>query len=139
MLLGKELYSYKHKGDTKHKDMQNLVGVYIKNENEEQTANNITLYPFMLVFPNKRRIYYLQSLAEKEKWMSAIKKAIGYANLYDFYDVFESLGQGKYGVVKRGIHKKSQKEVAIKIVKKKELSLKDLELLKREIEVLKIC
>ena len=107
MLLGKELYSYKHKGDTKHKDMQNLVGVYIKNENEEQTANNITLYPFMLVFPNKRRIYYLQSLAEKEKWMSAIKKAIGYANLYDFYDVFESLGQGKYGVVKRGIHKKS--------------------------------
>lgn len=57
--------------------------------------------------------------------MEAIKKAIGYANLYDYYDVFESLGQGKYGVVKRGIHKKSQREVAIKIVKKKELSLKD--------------
>ena len=37
------------------------------------------------------------------------------------------------------MHKKSQKEVAVKIVKKKELSLKDIELLKREIEVLKIC
>jgi len=71
--------------------------------------------------------------------MDAVKRSIGYANLYDFYEVHESLGQGKYGVVKRGIHKKSQKEVAIKIVKKKELSLKDLELLKREIEVLKIC
>jgi len=35
VLLGKELYSYKHKGDTKHKDMQNLVGVHIKNELEE--------------------------------------------------------------------------------------------------------
>ncbi len=33
----------------------------------------------------------------------------------------------------------SLKEVAVKIVKKKELSLKDIELLKREIEVLKIC
>ena len=41
--------------------------------------------------------------------------------------------------MKKGIHKKSLKEVAVKIVKKKELSLKDLELLKREIEVLKVC
>ena len=71
--------------------------------------------------------------------MEAIKRAIGYANLNDFYDLKENLGQGKYGVVKRGIHKKTQKEVAVKIVKKKDLSLKDQELLKREIEVLKIC
>lgn len=71
--------------------------------------------------------------------MDAIKKAIGYANLYDFYDIKENLGQGKYGVVKRAIHKKTQKEVAVKVVKKKELSIKDQELLKREIEVLKIC
>jgi serine/threonine protein kinase len=71
--------------------------------------------------------------------MNAIKKAIGYANVFDFYDFRESLGQGKYGVVKRGIHKNSQKEVAIKIVKKRDLNIKDQELLKREIEVLKIC
>jgi len=71
--------------------------------------------------------------------MTAIKQAIGYANLYDYYDVKDNLGQGKYGIVKRGIHKKTGKEVAIKIVKKKELNLKDQELLKREIEVLKIC
>jgi len=71
--------------------------------------------------------------------MDAIKKAIGYANLFDFYDIQETLGQGKYGVVKKAVHKKSGKEVAVKVVKKKELSLKDQELLKREIEVLKIC
>ena len=41
--------------------------------------------------------------------------------------------------MKRAEHKKYGKEVAVKIVKKKELSLKDIELLKREIEVLKIC
>jgi serine/threonine protein kinase len=71
--------------------------------------------------------------------MDAIKRVIGYSNLYDFYDLKENLGQGKYGLVKRGIHKKTSKEVAVKIVKKKELSVKDQELLKREIEVLKIC
>lgn len=57
--------------------------------------------------------------------MAAIKRAIGYANVFDFYEFRENLGQGKYGIVKLGIHKKSLKEVAIKIVKKKELSLKD--------------
>lgn len=71
--------------------------------------------------------------------MNAIKKVIGYANVNDFYELKETLGQGKYGIVKRGIHKKSEKEMAVKIVKKKELSVKDLEMLNREIEVLKIC
>ena len=54
-----------------------------------------------------------------------MKQVIGYANLFDYYDLFEGLGAGKYGVVKRGSHKKTQKEVAIKMVKKKELQLKD--------------
>lgn len=97
------------------------------------------LYPFMLIFPNKRRIYYLDTLQDRNKWVERIKKAIGYANLHDFYELKESLGKGKYGLVKRALHKKSSKEVAVKIVKKRELSLKDLELLKREIEVLKLC
>lgn len=57
--------------------------------------------------------------------MNAIKKAIGYANVFDYYELKENLGQGKYGVVKLGIHKKSQREVAIKIVKKKDLNIKD--------------
>jgi serine/threonine protein kinase len=42
-------------------------------------------------------------------------------------------------LVKKGTHKNTGKDVAIKIVKKKELTLKDKEMLKREIEVLKVC
>ena len=57
--------------------------------------------------------------------MNAIKKSIGYANVFDFYELRDNLGQGKYGVVKLGIHKKKGREVAIKIVKKKELNIKD--------------
>ena len=119
--------------------MQSIAGVFIKSEMEETQDDNSILYPFMLIFPNKRRIYYLETKDERDEWVDKIKLAIGYANLHDFYDLQDSLGKGKYGLVKKGIHKKSQKEVAVKIVKKKELSLKDLELLKREIEVLKVC
>lgn len=93
----------------------------------------------MLIFPNKRRIYYLETQEKRDEWVDKIKKAIGYSNLHDFYDLKESLGKGKYGLVKRATHKKSGKDVAVKIVKKKDLSLKDMELLKREIEVLKVC
>lgn len=119
--------------------MQSIAGVFIKSEMEETQDDNSVLHPFMLIFPNKRRIYYLETKEERDQWVERIKQAIGYSNLHDFYDLHDSLGKGKYGLVKKGVHKKSLKEVAIKIVKKKELSLKDLELLKREIEVLKVC
>ena len=67
VLLGKELYSYKKQTDQKHKDMQSLAGVFIKSEVEELLEDNTTtLYPFMLIFPNKRRIYYLDTLAERD-------------------------------------------------------------------------
>lgn len=59
--------------------------------------------------------------------------------MYDFYELKENLGKGKYGLVKQAVHKRTNRECAVKIIKKKELSLKDFELLKREIEVLKVC
>lgn len=41
--------------------MQSLVGVHIKNEIEEVIDEQTVLHPFMLIFPNKKRIYYLKS------------------------------------------------------------------------------
>lgn len=108
VLLGKELYSYKTQGDSKHKEMRALSGVYIKDEPEELSESNEPLYPFMLIFPNKRRIYYFYKKEEKAKWMEAIKESIGYSNLFDFYETGEILGKGKYGVVKKAVHKRTR-------------------------------
>jgi hypothetical protein len=85
-LLGKELYFYKHKNDEKHKGMLSLVGVYIKDEMEEVLDKKTVLHPFKLIFPSKTRVYYLLKKQDKVQWMNAIKKAIGYANLTDFYE-----------------------------------------------------
>jgi serine/threonine protein kinase len=119
--------------------MKSLAGVYLKSDIEESNEGGRTMYSFMLIFPDKRRIYYLKSQEDKNMWIDAIKQTIGYANILDFYEVKETLGKGKYGTVKRAIHKHSNKEVAVKLVKKTDLSIKDLELLRREIEVLKVC
>jgi serine/threonine protein kinase len=71
--------------------------------------------------------------------VNTIKLVIGYSNLYDYYDLKDNLGKGKFGLVKRGIHKSDGKEVAVKIVSKKDIKPNDLELLKREIEIMKMC
>ena len=41
--------------------MKSLAGVYLKEELEEDTVDGMNLFPFMLIFPNKRRIYYLST------------------------------------------------------------------------------
>ena len=41
--------------------MQNLVGVHIKNEADEIIDEKTVLHPFMLIFPNQRRVYYLRT------------------------------------------------------------------------------
>jgi len=67
-----------------------------------------------------------------------IKEAIGYKDIGEFYDVGEDIGKGKFGQVKKALHKKTSQLVAIKVIKKKEMKQKELELQKREIEVLKL-
>jgi serine/threonine protein kinase len=138
-LLGKELYCYKKREDDKHKSMLTLVGVFIEKCKEEVLDKKTTLYPFKLIFPNKIREYYLLKDEDREKWIAAIKVVIGYSNLFDFYDLKENLGKGKFGLVKKGVHKQTGKEVAVKIVSKKDIKPNDLELLKREIEIMKMC
>jgi serine/threonine protein kinase len=128
-LLGKELYVYKNKQEEKHKGMHNLVGVFIKDEPEEYLDSTTVLYPFSLIFPgNKPRTYYLLSKEDKEKWVVALKKVIGYSNLFDFYEVKETLGKGKFGLVKAAQHKKTGKRVAVKVRSKKEMTVQDVEL-----------
>jgi hypothetical protein len=68
--------------------MHSLVGVFIKDEAEEQLDSTTVLYPFKLIFPgNKQRMYYLQSKEEKDKWIEAIKKVIGYSHMFDYYNI----------------------------------------------------
>lgn len=137
-LLGGELYYYRNKKDSQHKNLYVLVGVYIIKEEEELFQNELKLFPFSLVFPHKSRTFYLIKEEERDDWVRILKEVVGYADFNDYYDPGEVVGKGKFGVVKSAIHRKTGKKVAVKILKKAEMSNKDLELQKREIEILKI-
>jgi hypothetical protein len=137
-LIHKDLYFYKNKGDTEHKGMHNLNGLFLQKEKSVEYEGE-TYYSFSMVYPTKTRIYYCKNEKEYNEWIEKLKIATGYTNLLEIYDVKNKLGSGKFGLVKLGIHKKTGQKVAIKIMKKSTMDSSDLELVRTEIEILKIC
>lgn len=137
-LIHKDLYFFKSENDKTHKGMHNLSGLFLK---EEPTLiiSDKKFYSFSVVYPSKTRYYYVENENDFNIWFEKLKIATGYTNLTDIYEVKEKIGNGKFGLVKLGIHKQTGKKVAIKIISKKEMKNEDLELVRSEIEILKIC
>lgn len=118
--------------------MHNLSGVFLE-EGEKKVIEGNTYFSFSVVYPKKTRVYYVEKEEEYKSWINSIKKAIGYNNLNDSYEIKQKLGNGKFGVVKLGIHKETGRKVAIKTINKNNMSLEDQGLVKTEIEILKVC
>lgn len=118
--------------------MHNLSGVFLE-ELEKANIEGQDFYSFSVIYPKKTRIYYAENKKDYESWILSIRRAIGYSNLSDLYEVKQKLGNGKFGLVKFGIHKQSGRKVAIKIINKANMSLEDQGLVRSEIEILKVC
>lgn len=136
--MGINCLDYKSPDDNLHKGMHNLTGVFVQEE-PKLKYETIELFCFSVIYPKKNRYYYVDNEKDYMTWMLKIKKAVGYSDLNDIYEVKEKLGNGKFGLVRLGLHKHTGRQVAIKLMKKKEMTTQDLELVKTEIEILKIC
>ena len=64
---------------------------------------------------------------------------MGYSNVFDFYLFEQTLGKGQFGLVKMATQIKTGQKVAIKQVKKKNMTHIEVFQQRREIEVLKMC
>jgi hypothetical protein len=146
-LIDKDMYckynlnnilDFKTKDETEHKGMHNLSGVYFKEEKPD-VLEGISLFSFSINYPKKNRIYYVESEVEFKIWLEKLRVTTGYSELNDLYEIKEVIGKGKFGLVRLGVHKESKRLVAVKIMNKKQMSNQDQELVKTEIEILKIC
>lgn len=117
--------------------MHNLSGVFIKEESETK-IDDVKFYCFSVIYPLKTRIYYVENEQDYHGWVKAIRKVTGYSSLTENYEIKEKLGKGKFGLVRLGIHKGTGRKAAVKIMNKKEMNNQDLELVKVEIDILKI-
>jgi hypothetical protein len=138
-LRNRDLYYYKKESDEKYKGMYTLTNVFLREEEPEPYDDSNYVYSFTLIFVSKERRFYCLKKKDYDVWVEKIKAAIGYHSISTYYDIGESIGKGKFGRVKLAVHKKTNKKVAVKILKKKKMDQEDFELYKREVEILKIC
>jgi serine/threonine protein kinase len=139
VLIGKDIYYYKNDKKDELLGMHNLSGCFIK-ENGEKKIGEEKMHSFAVIFTGKTRNYYCYDKEAALKWATSIKNAIGYSSFFDFYEMLDDLGEGKFGLVKMGVHKKTKEKVAIKIIKKESMqNSADIELVKSEIDIMKLC
>ena len=82
--------------------MHCLSGTYLKEvANTEDLAdsrdekNGIQYYLLKIVIPpNKSRIIYFDSQDYRLQWEERLMTAMGYSNVFDFYDLERTLGKG---------------------------------------------
>jgi len=144
VLINKDIYYYKDKEKKNFLGMHNLSGCFIQEggENEKIVIENKNFYIFEIFFNNKSktRKYYTPDFEISKQFVKKIKEAIGYMKFADYYELKEVIGKGKFGVVNLGIHKKTQQQVAVKIINKDSIkTVEDKELVRIEIGILKLC
>ena len=140
-LINKDLFYYKSENSLRHKGMHNLSGVFFEYDNSgEMVINETKYYSFSIIYPSHRsHNYYTDSYATIMKWIKGLNKLFNIKEITDLYEIKETIGKGKFSVVNLGIDKKTHKKYAIKTINKKNLCVSDLELIKVEIDILKVC
>lgn len=98
------------------------------------------MFSFSLVYCDRTRIYFCDNEIEYNKWIHCIQKVIGYEDLNSTYEINKGkLGQGEFGVVRECLHKNTNRYAAIKIISKKIIKQHHLQMVRIEIEILKIA
>jgi len=138
VLIDKDIYYYKSEQKKEVLGMHNLSGCFFK-ENSSEKINEKIYYCFSIVFPKKERKYYVGSKEIYDNFIKALKKSFGYLNFFDYYEMLDNLGEGIFGSVKLGVEKKTNQRVAIKIIKKNKAKESDIELVRNEIDIMKLC
>ena len=138
-LGGSQLYRYKSKTSTESDSMYSLTGCFLNQGAPELVQKNVYVFPIIIHLGASKLTLYAVKKDDQDKWVKALKEAIGYSDLTDFYELGKPLGNGKFGVVREAFHKLTRERVAVKIVKKSKLSVEDLASAKREVEIMKVC
>jgi Protein kinase domain len=144
MLNDKELYLYESESKQNEKPLSivTLVDNYISSGGYHSINYKDSIYVgFSLGTGLHSLVYYVPTDKEKLLWVNAINSVAQFSSISDFYDIIHSkiLGKGKFSVVKEAIHKQTGIHVAVKILSKMLMTTEDIENIRREVDILKLC
>ena len=138
VLINKDIYYYKTGDKNELLGTHNLSGCFIK-DNGIKIIKDVTYYSFSLLFPSKERSYYCNSKEIYDNFSKKLKEVFGYLNFFDYYEILDDLGEGIFGSVKLGVEKKTKERVVIKIIEKNRAKPSDIEFIRNEINIMKLC
>ena len=136
VLMDQNIYYYSDEKKEDLTEFHHISGCFIR-ENGKTVKKNETYYSFSIIFSNKTRTYFTKDRDNAKEWSKQLRQSIGYLNFFDFYQIIDDIGKGSFGDVKLGQNTKTKEKVAIKIIDKKRLKVDDLELVEREIAIMK--
>ena len=126
---------------TEDDEIVNEVG---NNNNLNNTQSNKifrnkrnSLFCFELIFPKKSVKFFVKDQLKFNEFILSIKQIINYKEISEF-EFKEKIGIGKFGIVRRGVHKATKRKVAIKFINKTKMTNQDRILLSNEIDILSV-
>lgn len=138
VVLENVIYFYKNEKKEELIQLNHLSGCFVKEKGEKEIQNK-KFHMFTIYIMGKMISYYCESAKASSDFVSAFKIAFNYKNFFDYYEICGDISEGQFGIVKLGIHKKTKEKVAIKIVKKDNLRPQEMEFIKNEIDIMKVC
>ena len=136
-LINNHLFYFKNE-DSEHCGMDCLIRAFIK-ESYPREIDGKYYYCFILILKKKEKEVFIDNEEEYNFWLKTFKNLLHCEDINDFYEIQNKIGEGRFAHVFRGIHKPSQRIVAIKILEKENLSSQEMNMIQNEIEILKIC
>lgn len=119
--------------------MHCLSDAYVKSCGKVNLMNN-QLFRFEIYFQNKVREYYCQDEEEYNTWIKKINEATGNSCFTNKYEIVDNkMNSGKFGLIRQVVNRETKEVFCLKIMAKKSMSNKDLQELKTEVEIMKIC
>ncbi len=118
--------------------MHCLTDAYVKSCGKV-TLVNTQLFRFEIYFQNKVREYYCQNEEEFNTWITKINEATGNTCVTQKYEIIDKINSGKFGLIRLVKNKETGETCCLKIMNKKSMNNNDLQELKTEVEIMKIC
>jgi Ca2+-binding EF-hand superfamily protein len=139
VLIGKEITLYVDEKKDDKVIFHNLSGCFLNDSEEFLMKDKTKYFQFSIVFSKYlTKYFYTIKPEEKSLWVDNLKFAIGYFNFLDYYEVQNDIDEGRFGKVKLGVHKSTGEKVAIKIIKKDCLNEVESQLIRTEIDLMKL-
>ena len=117
-LSGIELLTYRREEDEEPKQSMSLKNVFIKEESKFELSTGKVLFAFSILHSLKKRKYFIDGEEERDKWIQKIKEVLGSRLVEDEYTIGKVLGKGRFSDVREGMNISTNKQVALKIIKK---------------------